>query len=53
MQLVELEAKTLAELQGMARELGIDNYTRYRKREIIYELLKLATQEDTSFPKEF
>ncbi|NLW57047.1 MAG: transcription termination factor Rho [Firmicutes bacterium] len=50
MQLVELEAKTLAELQGIARDLGIDNYTRYSKREIIYELLKkLATQEGRLF----
>lgn len=50
MQLVELEAKTLTELQKMAREFGIDNYTRYRKREIIYELLKkLATQEGRLF----
>ena len=50
LQLVELEAKTLAELQGIARDLGIDNYTRYRKREIIYELLKkLATQEGRLF----
>ncbi len=50
MQLVELEAKTLAELQAMARELGVENYSRYRKREIIYELLKrLATQEGRIF----
>ncbi|HBK67331.1 MAG TPA: transcription termination factor Rho, partial [Firmicutes bacterium] len=50
MQLADLEAKTLAELQKLARELGIDNYTRYRKREIVYELLKvLATQEGRIF----
>ncbi len=50
MQLVDLEAKTLAELQKVARDFGIENYTRYRKREIIYELLKvLATQEGRIF----
>ncbi len=48
--MADLEAKTLAELQKLARELGIDNYTRYRKREIVYELLKvLATQEGRIF----
>ena len=48
--MVDLEAKTLAELQKVARDFGIENYTRYRKREIIYELLKvLATQEGRIF----
>ncbi|HEY8391714.1 MAG TPA: transcription termination factor Rho [Capillibacterium sp.] len=50
MQLADFEQKTLAELQKMAKEFGIDNYTRYRKRELIYELLKvLATQEGRIF----
>mgnify|MGYP000865795081 FL=1 len=50
MQLVDLEAKTLAELQKIAKEFGIENYTKYRKREIIYELLKvLATKEGRIF----
>ncbi|NLY91925.1 MAG: transcription termination factor Rho [Firmicutes bacterium] len=50
MQLADFETKTLAELQKMAKEFGIDNYTRYRKRELIYELLKvLATQEGRIF----
>ncbi|NLM37638.1 MAG: hypothetical protein GX202_05880, partial [Firmicutes bacterium] len=38
MQLADFEAKTLVELQRMAKEFGIDNYNRYRKRELIYEL---------------
>ncbi len=48
--MVDLEAKTLAELQKIAKEFGIENYTKYRKREIIYELLKvLATKEGRIF----
>ena len=38
MQLADFEAKTLVELQRMAKDFGIDNYNRYRKRELIYEL---------------
>jgi transcription termination factor Rho len=50
MQFAEFESKTLTELQKIAKEAGIDNYTRYRKRELIYELLKvLATQEGRIF----
>ncbi|NLW59929.1 MAG: transcription termination factor Rho [Firmicutes bacterium] len=50
MQLADFEAKTLVELQRMAKDFGIDNYNRYRKRELIYELLKvLATQEGRIF----
>ena len=50
MQLADFETKTLAELQKMAKEFGIDNYTRFRKRELIYELLKvLASQEGRIF----
>lgn len=50
MQLAELEGKTLVQLQAMAREMKIENYIRYRKRELIFELLKvLATQEGRIF----
>ncbi|NLC54159.1 MAG: transcription termination factor Rho [Firmicutes bacterium] len=50
MQLADFEAKALVELQRMAKEFGIDNYNRYRKRELIYKLLKvLATQEGRIF----
>lgn len=48
--MADFEAKTLVELQRMAKDFGIDNYNRYRKRELIYELLKvLATQEGRIF----
>jgi transcription termination factor Rho len=50
MQLADLEVKTLQELQDMARELNIENYTKFRKRELIFELLKvLAVKEGLIF----
>ncbi len=50
MQLAELESKTLQELQDMAREFEIENYTKFRKRELIFELLKvLAVKEGLIF----
>jgi transcription termination factor Rho len=50
MQLAELEAKTLQELQEMAREMAIENYSKFRKRELIFELLKvLAVKEGLIF----
>jgi len=50
MQLAELEGKTLQELQGMAKELEIENYSNLRKRELIFELLKvLAVKEGLIF----
>ena len=50
MQLAELEEKTLAELQDMARELQIDSYLKLRKRDLIFELLKvLAVKEGLIF----
>ncbi|MGE5528407.1 MAG: transcription termination factor Rho [Patescibacteria group bacterium] len=50
MDLATLESKTLAELHDMARELSVDNYNRFRKRELIFELLKvLAAKEGLLF----
>ncbi len=50
MQLAELESKTLQELQEMAREMAIENYSKFRKRELIFELLKvLAVKEGLIF----
>ncbi len=50
MDLATLEGKTLAELHDMARELSIENYNRLRKRELIFELLKvLAAKEGLLF----
>lgn len=41
-----LEAKTVVELQEMANEVGIENYTKYRKRELIFELLKVLAKKE-------
>ena len=50
MQLADLEAKTLQELQEMAREMEIESYSKFRKRELIFELLKvLALKEGLIF----
>jgi transcription termination factor Rho len=50
MQLADLEVKTLQELQDMARELDIDNFSKFRKRELIFEVLKvLAVKEGLIF----
>ncbi len=50
MQLADLENKTLQELQDMASELQIEGYSKYRKRELIFELLKvLAVKEGLIF----
>lgn len=50
MQLAELEAKTLQELQEIAREFKIENYSKFRKRELVFELLKvLAIREGLIF----
>lgn len=50
MQLAELEGKTLLELQAMAQELNIEHYSSFRKRELIFEMLKvLAVKEGLIF----
>lgn len=50
MQLAELEGKTLQELQEMAKELNIENISSFRKRELIFEMLKvLAVKEGLIF----
>ena len=50
MDLATLESKTLTDLHDMARELTIENYNRLRKRELIFELLKvLAAKEGLLF----
>ncbi len=50
MQLADLESKTLQELQDMASELEIEGYSKFRKRELIFELLKvLAVKEGLIF----
>lgn len=50
MQLADLEQKTLKELQEMAKELHIEDYSKFRKRDLIFELLKvLAVKEGLIF----
>ncbi len=50
MQLAELEGKTLQELQEMAKDLNIEHYSSFRKRELIFEMLKvLAVKEGLIF----
>ncbi len=50
MQLAELENKTLQELQDMASDLQIEGYSKFRKRELVFELLKvLAVKEGLIF----
>ena len=50
MDLATLESKNLTDLHDMARDLSIENYNRLRKRELIFELLKvLAAKEGLLF----
>lgn len=50
MQLADLEAKTLQELQDLAKDAKIENYTKFLKRELVFELLKVfAVKEGLLF----
>jgi transcription termination factor Rho len=42
--IAELEAKTLNELQDLAKELNIANYRRFRKQELIMRVLQKQTE---------
>lgn len=42
----ELESKTLAELYQMARELGMTGYSKLRKKELIFEILKVKSKTE-------
>ncbi len=44
MPIAELEAKTLNELQDLAKDLNIANYRRYRKQELIMRVLQIQTE---------
>ncbi|MFN3651663.1 MAG: transcription termination factor Rho [Armatimonadota bacterium] len=46
MELAELESKTVAELQGIARELNIENIDRLRKQDLTFKILQ--TQAENS-----
>lgn len=43
---LELEGKTLIELYKTARELDIPGYYSFRKKELIFEILKVKTEKD-------
>jgi len=43
--LVELESKTLDELQEMARDLGLTGYTRLKKQDLVFRLLQAQTEK--------
>lgn len=46
MNIAELESKTMAELYAMAREIQLTGYSKLRKKELIFEILKAQVQKD-------
>lgn len=44
MHTAELEAKTLAELYQLAKEIGLVGYSRLRKKELVFEIAKAKTK---------
>lgn len=46
LELSDLEKKTNHELYALARELQIEGYSRLRKRELIFDILKAKTEKD-------
>ncbi len=45
MNIRELEEKTITELYEIAKDFDIKNYTRFKKKELIFELLKKETEQ--------
>ena len=45
MNIAELESKTVAELEDMAKELEIPGYTRLKKQELIFRLLQAQSEQ--------
>ena len=45
MAIAELETKSLDELQGLARDLNIPNFRRFRKQELIMKILQVQTEQ--------
>lgn len=45
MNISELENKTMVELYKIAKELGMTGYTKYRKKELIFEIVKAQTEK--------
>ncbi len=46
MSVAELELKTMADLLKIAREMEITNYSRFRKKELIFEIMKAQTEKN-------
>lgn len=46
--ITDLETKTLQELYKIARELNLGGYSKLRKRELIFEILKMQIEKDGS-----
>lgn len=46
MNITDLESKTVAELYQIAKELDVSGYSRLRKRELIFEILKAQAEKD-------
>ncbi|SJZ48484.1 transcription termination factor Rho [Selenihalanaerobacter shriftii] len=44
MNITELEAKTITELHEVAKDLNISGYTRLKKKELIFDILKKETE---------
>lgn len=44
--LAQLEKKTNQELYALAKELNVEGYSRLKKRELIFEILKAETEKD-------
>jgi transcription termination factor Rho len=44
--ITELETKTMQELYRLARDLTIAGYSKLRKRELIFEIMKSRTEKD-------
>lgn len=46
MNIAELESKTSAELQELAKNLGVSGFKRFRKKDLIIEILKYETTKE-------
>lgn len=46
----ELETKTMAELYQLAKQLNLTGYSRLRKKELIFEILKAQPQKEAHIP---
>ena len=44
--MAELEAKTIAELYKIAREMDLAGYSKLRKKELVFEIQKASTKKD-------